>query len=667
MLISSCRYDCETFYADVKVGKYAIDIDFEQKPVVLSNCTTSFSGTLNTDNNGALNVGIAQNITGTLTSSNSYFTTVGYRLFFYKGYLKCLKKEISSNTVYYNTVSVGTSNIIHVPVNKVKCSFYHPAAIWECVYDPGVKKIIQDRVVLLANQFGIEVPKEFHQDVGQYDGADKARCLAALDWLAYPMVREINSPTVCDNMVHEDRTYLAPKFEPMSFKQLVEHYYGCSTGKLLSEVWKIVTVGCEYSKRIFGVPEARTAYFSPNTLHVKGERMRILEDNGDHLIQVGDRCIRVLTFSFGSAIFKKMGFDYFYQSVPLFNAIKTPSRYIGLVAGPSAIEFELATLLKFVSPKKLLSILFDDAGSAYGPDSILIHDTAQMLRTYDGVEKIPRQLRLQYPLGLRVDFKFKSIKELHDKISTQYTIIQTESTKKEILISDLYAQLDGREFEGCKLVVPTNTSTLAIWGKLLSICIASYGDRAADGKVLLLGVEKEGRIKYCIEFHTLTVPEPEIGKTTHLYVPYPKLLERHVDVTPTDTSPEDEIYHIPSMVQFRGMHNGDPAQEDRNAVEHMLVEWTKENFAFLSQLKGIFSINEFFGYGYNDNYVNANVQGAVLNAEILQNAANLAAQQIGQPDHFILNPNDARMANNYMDYNVGINRIAVVGNVIINP
>ncbi|CAM6004843.1 unnamed protein product [Sphagnum balticum] len=205
-------------------------------------------------------------------------------------------------------------------------------------------------------------------------------------------------------------------------------------------------------------------------------------------------------------------------------------------------------------------------------------------------------------------------------------------------------KLDGMERNGLRLVVPTNTAQLGQWGKSLNICIASYGDSAARGSTLLLGVEKEDGIKYCIEFDALSIRRtkplenhaafitseniiPKLLDANIVEETYPLLIERHAGVTPPDTKPEDEIYYMPSMVQFRGQRNGDPSKEDRADVENMLAQWVKENFEFLSSIKGIFDLNKWKGTAYN--------AAALINEEMIANAAQHAMEDMGRPHQLI--------------------------------
>lgn len=643
MSILSCeRFRSDQHWVDIVSKNNTVEVNLEEIPytdTATTNKITISNGTGHTalNVNGDIRVQhVRDPIYYAGTNSVDSFKTIGYRFFFQSGFLKCVKKEASHYSII-NAINTATVSL-HGSTRNRRESFYHPAAVWDSVRDANVRKQIQNHVSALALRRGVQVPPQFHQDGEQYNGVQKGYFFAALDWMAYPIIREINSPTVCKNLTNDVRRLICPTFEPMNFKQLVEHYYGNSTSKMIQELWKVVTVGGDFKQTRFATEPTRDAFL------VFHNQPDILEDRTEYVVQIGNRHINTLVFNVGAAIFKTMGFDYFYQAAPKLGGEGNQPK-IGFMDGESRvtqIEFNLTTLLTRVSPKKLIKALLEDQKGLNFHD---LHDTASMLREYDTFEKIPKTLRLQYPTGLSVDFKFKTVKELHDKISVQYTIIKTEASRREIPVALPYRMLHGMEDKGLAFHVPDNTSTLAIWGKLLNICVASYGDRAVKGDTLLLGVEKEGLIKYCIEFRSLIVPRlahgpivglckegslPEITQAPeYIREAYPRLKEQHVGVMPTDVPDEEGVYYIPSIVQFRSDRNGAPDPEDKIVVENMLVRWVQLNFELLKDIKGIFDEQQ---KGYD--------VGGALNIDMINDAVNRAAFDQGQPNQLMMNPRD---------------------------
>lgn len=712
MLRSSCeRFLCGPFYITVFRKRNSVEISFDRAPdptpignvtgTVASNSITITDGTdyipgaIIGNQQAILN---RQGYASSTVSASSHFNCIGFRLFLKDGFLKCVKREVAMS-YYVTTVSATTASLAStndIPASKVRESFYHPAAIGDSIdYTPECSHFIMECVLDLAEQNGIEVPQKFRKFGKHNMGLGVQNYFAYLDWLAYPLVREINNVVVCKNMINWDRNFISPKFEPMNFKELINHHYETSTPKLLEEIWKVLTVGGDYRRHVFhNLPDIQK-----HKDYVMGYNgaFETLEEGPDYIIQTGDRHIQSLVFTLGPAILRTLGFDYFYQAIPYFG--NSFSRRFDPLDNNSAkaLEFDLSEIKKHVSPKKILSVLFQEdpaqvrettdperyVPAVKKPDLHSMHDAARMLRDYDSFEKIPSQLRLQYPRGLTVDFKFKTMKELHDKISTQYTIIKTEAARRPIPVVEVYAKLNGMEKDGLKLIVPKDTSVLAVWGKLLNICIASYGDRAVRGETLLLGVEQEDRIKYCIEFRSVLISRTAHAPATvyeHGEVPkeaqiireaYPRLQQKHCGVVPPDTPEEEEYYFTPSMVQFRGDRNGDPSKEDRNAVETMLANWVKDNMEELKQIKDLFedSKRDYGGIimdGIN-NVMNQYIGGRADQLIMNPAAYDALVRQLGDalPDNAEVE--NLQVNGNQLNVNVRVNPHMAVDQVYLQP
>lgn len=489
----------------------------------------------------------------TISNNISAHTLVGFRYFMRDGYLECVKKEIPQLCI---VLSTGSLESIAQHIQESACNTH---AVVAAIQDRNLLDHIQDKVIKLAAKHGIFVPLHFYGNsdaAANYETRHASTTAVnltyvtsgyelayhAIDWLSYPLIREIDHPYVSKNLSYYHREIICPNFCKMNFKQLVEYHYGNSTGKMLEEIWKVLVV--------------------------------------NHRLQE-------IVFTLGPAVYKTMGYDYLYQFLStsvIFEANK--DRF---VSDTSILINQINFLLKFLTPKKVISIM-------NRLSAVTVHDlvdTVQMITEFDSVEKIPNTLKSQFPNGLIIDFKFQELKELHDKISTQYTIIKAESAKKDIPVHELYMKLHAKELRGLKLIVPTSTAPLSIWGKTLNICIASYGDKAAKGETLLLGVEKEGQVKYCIEFG---VSMAEVAAT----LPDMELKEF---VNPMDQS--SETYYTPRIVQFRGERNGNPTEEDKDAVHTILSQWAKDNMEeFKKCNEKIFqkyqNIKEFIGLARED-------------------------------------------------------------------
>jgi len=62
------------------------------------------------------------------------------------------------------------------------------------------------------------------------------------------------------------------------------------------------------------------------------------------------------------------------------------------------------------------------------------------------------------------------------------------------------APLDGAHLDRClRLVLPRSTQELTAWGSRLDNCLGAYRSAALAGQSLIIGVEADGRLEYCVE------------------------------------------------------------------------------------------------------------------------------------------------------------------------
>lgn len=146
------------------------------------------------------------------------------------------------------------------------------------------------------------------------------------------------------------------------------------------------------------------------------------------------------------------------------------------------------------TPQKILHLLADGGGG-----SGLLNDTIRQYNRYHIPESIPPRLKDKYPNGIKIPKNFKDIKELHDKISVQYNEIKGEDNNKSIPYSENEFRLHGFKIDNIELVLPSEGKTLVMWGKIFKNCVASYIDRAATKKLLIVGVKINGKLLYIVE------------------------------------------------------------------------------------------------------------------------------------------------------------------------
>ena len=69
-----------------------------------------------------------------------------------------------------------------------------------------------------------------------------------------------------------------------------------------------------------------------------------------------------------------------------------------------------------------------------------------------------------------------------------------------LLFPPLVTAVHGDEpASGLRLVLPRTTNELVAWGRTLHSCVGSFGSAVAAGRSILVGVEQDGTLSYCLE------------------------------------------------------------------------------------------------------------------------------------------------------------------------
>src|ERR1700677_1777396 len=121
-----------------------------------------------------------------------------------------------------------------------------------------------------------------------------------------------------------------------------------------------------------------------------------------------------------------------------------------------------------------------------------LNDSRTQYDSYKSADSIPKILKDKFPNGLEIPEKWETIKELHDKISVSYRTIKAEGEAKDVPFNEEWLDFEGVQVLDTTLVLAKRTNQLVEWGQKLNNCIASYSDRAADKKVVLFALYKDG-------------------------------------------------------------------------------------------------------------------------------------------------------------------------------
>jgi hypothetical protein len=166
-----------------------------------------------------------------------------------------------------------------------------------------------------------------------------------------------------------------------------------------------------------------------------------------------------------------------------------------------------------------------------------IRDCANQLFEFYEASKIPAKLKEYWPDGLRPPKRWKTGKEFHDKISKDYNDIKCETDNKQINYELPVMTLDGWEKDGLRMVVPKETKELVHWGKILSICVGSYAERAVRHESYLVCIYKGEDPAFMLHY--------DLDQIDHDGVP----VFKEFKAKSNDAVPVDETKTIRSIMQ----------------------------------------------------------------------------------------------------------------------
>ena len=350
-----------------------------------------------------------------------------------------------------------------------------------------------ENLLRLAIQSGLQVP----QDIADYKMwiADNsyARHYPLLSWLLYPMVMESKSFGCAKNSMAFESIW--QRYGNVGYKELVKRAFGSTSPKLLKSLWRNIFDGrkeevMEYAEAtqppVFGGAFHEGALPTDSPIF---NRNRI-----ENTERFSER-----RFRDALAVFKSLGFDRLYQFLDSMGPLNGADYPTYQVAG-MGFEFDKTTekinaLTTVFDPGKLVRLLATEGFT-------LIEDTVRMLTILKRPDYIPECLRSALGNPYMVP-KTQTLKELHDKLSRDFTTVEAEREKRPIELYEWEEVLDGFEFEELKFVVAKSTTDLALWGGELKNCVASYGDKAANKRCTIVAVYKSGVLSYCIELRSL--------------------------------------------------------------------------------------------------------------------------------------------------------------------
>lgn len=118
--------------------------------------------------------------------------------------------------------------------------------------------------------------------------------------------------------------------------------------------------------------------------------------------------------------------------------------------------------------------------------------------------KIPQKLLDKGLEPIKIPRKCKTFEEMHDKISTKYSILKAVDEYKvfnycKLTNLKLLKSLHKTKYKDMDIIFPKDSQELVDWGKAMKNCIASYSDRVIEGSSAVFSLFKNGKMLYNIE------------------------------------------------------------------------------------------------------------------------------------------------------------------------
>ncbi|HBI00546.1 MAG TPA: hypothetical protein DDY18_02875 [Flavobacterium sp.] len=255
------------------------------------------------------------------------------------------------------------------------------------------------------------------------------------------------------------------------------------------------------------------------------------------------------------------------------------------------------------SPQKRMKLMTDSEVLDYQ-----LRDVADQISKYDTVDKIPYKLRFEYPEGLRVPKNWKTLKELHDKVSADFNIIKAEDNNKTIPYTADEWAIHGMTKDNVELVLPSEGKTLVAWGADQQHCVASYADKAANKECIIMGVKVNGIHTYTVELR-LTYKEVLVASK--------QMVVDKLEELPGLQPPERKKHYSFNIVQFYAKNNRRPEDLGDTKTRGIVRELLREAL----QIDGNAAFEEDGTYSYRMEFVAGNQENDAFDAMRYENIA----------------------------------------------
>jgi hypothetical protein len=218
-------------------------------------------------------------------------------------------------------------------------------------------------------------------------------------------------------------------------------------------------------------------------------------------------------------------------------------------------------------------------------------DALRMLNEFKDPSKFKsKKSKAMFPEGLKAKRSWKTIKELHDDISRNYTKLKAIESRKRITWPEELKGLHGARKDDIRILLPRTTVKITEWGKDQNHCVASYADRMVEGTEIIFGVYKGPKLTYVGRIHRESWANGPLAITTQ-----------------TPAQVHDLVEHKKVILRFgelRSHSNKAVPKEDVDKVYSIMMQFKVEDL-----YEGRWTQDMFGGGGlvYNGNAGNLNI------------------------------------------------------------
>lgn len=240
----------------------------------------------------------------------------------------------------------------------------------------------------------------------------------------------------------------------------------------------------------------------------------------------------------------------------------TMSRYQVMPSLTDHMSSNVSQLFEVIGRERATNFLFSASTADMREVGYYTYDMNRMYREFSDVSKLKTdKARERFPDGIKLRRSWKTLKELHDDISRQYTKIKVFESRKHIRWDVKLKDLHGSKVDNLRILLPRTTTKIAMWGMDQAHCVASHADGMARGECAIFGVYKDRKLTYVGNISITKWERPQAVLTES-----PEQIER--------LNRGEVVYRLS---EIRSYNNGKVDKADLEKIYSVLMRHNVEN------------------------------------------------------------------------------------------